>query len=597
MHLPGGVFFPFSRSAWFLPIARTTLCAMFDSQFTPNQQSVVTIMDSHKAAKAVKPKRNMSLGLVSLLFLAPALVFYIAFELWPIIQTIWYSFYEWNGIDASTFIGVENYITVFTDPDLYGSILHSFYLIIFFSIIPIVLGLIIAVLIKDMKSKVGRSFAQVCLFLPRVIPGAAAGVAWTWMLADKGTANQLLRAVGLGDFAHVWLGDQSTSLNAVGVIGFWLQLGFCVVLLLSGIGGIDQSLYEAASLDGAGWWRQLFSITLPGLRGQIGVCLTMTIISALASFDVVYMSTQGGPGTSTMVPGVQVYRLAFTQQSVGLASALAVTLMILVLLVVGPLQRLTVLFCVLPFLSMLSAALQPQGSMPEGIQFTAHPHWENFIDAWNMANITPLLLNSCILVIVVVPCVVIFCSLGGYAFAQLKVPCKGLIYVLFLVGLTIPFETLVTPLYYEISGMGLLNTRLALILPLIGLNIPFGIVWMRSCFEQMPRDLIEAASIDGAGHLRTFRSIQLPLALPAISSLGILTFLATWNQFLLAVVLENDPNKRTMAGALQSFVGQYQTDVVLLNAGALLIMAPTMILFIFLQRYFIRAMLAGSVKG
>lgn len=181
MHLPGGVFFPFSRSAWFLPIARTTLCAMFDSQFTPNQQSVVTIMDSHKAAKAVKPKRNMSLGLVSLLFLAPALVFYIAFELWPIIQTIWYSFYEWNGIDASTFIGVENYITVFTDPDLYGSILHSFYLIIFFSIIPIVLGLIIAVLIKDMKSKVGRSFAQVCLFLPRVIPGAAAGVAWTWM--------------------------------------------------------------------------------------------------------------------------------------------------------------------------------------------------------------------------------------------------------------------------------------------------------------------------------------------------------------------------------------------------------------------------------
>ena len=280
----------------------------------------------------------MSLGTISLLFLLPALLFYAVFELWPIVQTIWYSLYDWNGIDESTFVGLGNYKTVFTDPDLYGSILHSFYLIIFFSIIPIMFGLIIAVLVKDMKSKMGRGFAQVCLFLPRVIPGA--GVAWTWMLADKGTVNQLLRAIGLGDVAHVWLGDQSTSLNAVGVIGFWLQLGFCVVLLLSGIGGIDQSLYEAASLDGAGWWRQLFHITLPGLRGQIGVCLTMTIISALASFDVVYMSTQGGPGTSTMVPGVQVYRLAFTQQSVGLASALAVALMVLVLLVVGPLQRL-----------------------------------------------------------------------------------------------------------------------------------------------------------------------------------------------------------------------------------------------------------------
>ena len=294
-------------------------------------------MSTHHPSKAQRP---MSLGAISLLFLLPALLFYAVFELWPIVQTIWYSLYDWNGIDESTFVGLGNYKTVFTDPDLYGSILHSFYLIIFFSIIPIMFGLIIAVLVKDMKSKMGRGFAQVCLFLPRVIPGAAAGVAWTWMLADKGTVNQLLRAIGLGDVAHVWLGDQSTSLNAVGVIGFWLQLGFCVVLLLSGIGGIDQSLYEAASLDGAGWWRQLFHITLPGLRGQIGVCLTMPIISALASFDVVYMSTQGGPGTSTMVPGVQVYRLAFTQQSVGLASALAVALMVLVLLVVGPLQRL-----------------------------------------------------------------------------------------------------------------------------------------------------------------------------------------------------------------------------------------------------------------
>ena len=258
---------------------------------------------------------------------------------------------------------------------------------------------------------------------------------------------------------------------------------------------------------------------------------------------------------------------------------------------------LTIAFSVLPFLSMFSAAVQPRGSMPEGIQFTAHPHWENFAAAWNMANITPLLVNSTILVLVVVPAVIICSALGGYAFARLRVPVKGLFYALFIAGLTIPFETLVTPLYYEISSMGLLNTRWALILPLIGLNLAFGIVWMRSCFEQIPVDLIEAASIDGAGHGRIFAQIELPLALPSVSSLAILTFLSTWNQFLLAVVLENDPNMRTMAGALQSFVGQYQTDVVLLNAGALEIMAPTVILFIILQRYFIKAMLAGSVKG
>lgn len=257
----------------------------------------------------------------------------------------------------------------------------------------------------------------------------------------------------------------------------------------------------------------------------------------------------------------------------------------------------TIIFSILPFVSMFSAAVQPQGSMPHGIQFTAHPHWENFAAAWKVANITPLLISSAILVLVVVPVVLICSAMGGYAMGSLHVKGGWIAYGLLFVGLTLPFEVLVTPLYYEIQSMGLLNTRWALILPMIGLNMPFGMVWMQAYFSQMPKDLIEAASIDGANHFRIFRSIQLPLVVPALSSLGILTFLATWNQFLLAVVLIDDPTKRTMAGALQSFVGQYSTDVVLLNAGSLLIMAPTMILFIFLQRYFIKAMLDGSVKG
>lgn len=293
-----------------------------------------------KGAGRKADRRRPSTVIAGYLFLAPALIFYAVFELWPIIQTAWYSFYDWNGIDASTFVGIDNYIKVFTDPKLIGSIGHAFFLIIFFSILPIVLGLITAALIKDIKRKAASTFAQVCLFLPRVIPGAAAGVAWTWMLANDGTVNQILRGLGLDGATHTWLGDQATALSAVGIIGFWLQLGFCIVLLLSGIGAIDVSLYEAASLDGAGWWRQLFAITIPGLRGQLSVCLTMTVVAALASFDVVFMSTQGGPGYSTMVPGVQVYQLAFTQSRVGLASALAIVLMVLVLLVVGPLQRL-----------------------------------------------------------------------------------------------------------------------------------------------------------------------------------------------------------------------------------------------------------------
>jgi raffinose/stachyose/melibiose transport system permease protein len=118
-------------------------------------------------------------------------------------------------------------------------------------------------------------------------------------------------------------------------------LGLCTLLLLAGMSKIDVSLYEAARLDGAGAIREFFSITLPSLRQEIGVCVTVTVIAALSSFDIIYISTQGGPGNATMVPGLQVYYLAFFEHRVGMASALAVALMLLVLAFVLPLQWLT----------------------------------------------------------------------------------------------------------------------------------------------------------------------------------------------------------------------------------------------------------------
>jgi raffinose/stachyose/melibiose transport system permease protein len=255
------------------------------------------------------------------------------------------------------------------------------------------------------------------------------------------------------------------------------------------------------------------------------------------------------------------------------------------------------LFAVFPLLSMLSAALQPQGTVPSGLSWPSHPHWHNFVDAWKVANITTLVRSSAILVLGVVPAAALIAAMAGYALGALKIPGGTAFFVLLLLGLTLPFEVTVIPLYYQMREMGLLNTRLGLILPLIGLNMPFAVFWMRAHFLTMPKDISEAADVDGAGPWRAFRSIQLPLAAPALASLCLLMFLSTWNQFLLAIVLIDDPNKRTMAGALQNFVGQHSTDVVLLNAGALLIMAPTIIIFLTFQRHFVKAILAGAVKG
>lgn len=255
------------------------------------------------------------------------------------------------------------------------------------------------------------------------------------------------------------------------------------------------------------------------------------------------------------------------------------------------------LFSVFPLLSMLSAALQPQGTAPSGLAIPTDPQWHNFFDAWNAANLTVLLRSSIVLVLGVVPATLLFSALAGYALGQLKIRFGGLFFLLLLFGLTLPFEVVVVPLYYQMQNLGLLNTQLGLILALIGLNMPFAVYWMRAHFQSVPLELGEASALDGAGPWRAFLHVQLPLAGPALASLGILTFLGTWNQFLLAIVLIEDPDKRTMAGALQAFVGAHSTDVVLLNAGALLIMAPTILIFLIFQKYFVRAMLAGAVKG
>jgi raffinose/stachyose/melibiose transport system permease protein len=275
------------------------------------------------------------------LFVMPALAMYAVFVLVPAVLSLQYSFYRWNGIGPMTWVGLKNYRTVFEVPDLLGTIYNAFRLVVFFSFIPVTLGLVVASIIHRVATGKFGAVARTVLFLPQVIPLVAAGIIWAWLLALPGLINQILRAIGLDAIARAWLGDFDWALPAVGLIGIWVMLGFCTVLLLTAITKIAPSLYESARIDGASWFAEFFNITLPMLRHEIGVCLTVTVIAALAAFDIIYVSTAGGPGNSTSVPGIQIYILAFTEQRIGLASALSVMLMVLVLIVIIPIQRLS----------------------------------------------------------------------------------------------------------------------------------------------------------------------------------------------------------------------------------------------------------------
>jgi len=270
----------------------------------------------------------------ALLYIAPAFIVYVLFVVLPALHTAYFSLLNWDGINDATWAGFANYRAVAHNPLLRDAIMHALILIVFFSFIPILLGLLLTGLLGRHRRR-GMTFFRIVFFLPQIVPLVAVGITWRWMYTQDGAVNQILRFFGLARITRAWLGDFHLALFAVGVIGTWTLAGLCMMLFLSGVQKVDTALYEAARLDGAGPLREFLSVTLPALRGEIRVALTVTTISALASFDIVYVSTNGAPGNKTTVPGLLVYRLAFSQDQVGLAAALAVVLTVLILVVVG----------------------------------------------------------------------------------------------------------------------------------------------------------------------------------------------------------------------------------------------------------------------
>ena len=267
-----------------------------------------------------------------LLYLFPAFLIYLLFTFIPIIETFRASFFDWNGFSESrTFIGFGNYIKLFSDPLFLKAISNNLVFILFYSILPILIGLLLSALLSGQPIP-GFSFFRTLYFLPQVISMVVVGVVWRWMFNPvSGPINQFLSLVGLDQLRQAWLGSFQYALPAVGSIGTWVQYGFCMVLFLAGIQRIPIEYYEAASLDGANGLKQFVYIIVPGLKSEIGVAMITTMIAALRVFDLIYSTTRGGPGDSTLVTGFLIYRSAILNNRIGYGAAIATVLSIIIL--------------------------------------------------------------------------------------------------------------------------------------------------------------------------------------------------------------------------------------------------------------------------
>jgi raffinose/stachyose/melibiose transport system permease protein len=249
-----------------------------------------------------------------------------------------------------------------------------------------------------------------------------------------------------------------------------------------------------------------------------------------------------------------------------------------------------------PIAGILLTALQAQGEVatfgqPNGL------HVANFADAWDEGHFSQYLRSSAIVTVSVVVLSALLSILAGYAFGMMRFRGNQLLFYLFLLGLMVPIEATVVPLYYDFRDVGLIDTYAALILPQVGLSVAFGTFWMRAFFRSVPRSLVEAARLDGSGSWSTLWRVILPLGRPAVLTMTVLIFMWTWNEFLLALVMVSDESLRTAPLGLAFFSGRNTTDFALLAAGSVIVATPVVVLYVFLQRHFIRGMLTGAVKG
>jgi raffinose/stachyose/melibiose transport system permease protein len=254
---------------------------------------------------------------------------------------------------------------------------------------------------------------------------------------------------------------------------------------------------------------------------------------------------------------------------------------------------------VAPFVFIAFTALKTNADIMTTSAFSppAEAQWQNFSGAWVRGNFSTTFLNSVIITTIKVPLGLLLSAMAAYALARIRMGWGKLLLIFFLFGAMIPFQVMLAPIFTMVNGFGLIDTYPGVILPYLAFGVPYQVFILHGFFRAVPKELSEAALIDGASHITIFRRIFLPISLPVLAALLILDFVATWNEFAMALVLLQDRHMWTLPLGLMSFQGQFSNDYAQLNAAIVMTVFPAILVYLIFQRYFVSGLTSGAVKG
>ena len=252
-----------------------------------------------------------------------------------------------------------------------------------------------------------------------------------------------------------------------------------------------------------------------------------------------------------------------------------------------------------PFVFIVFTSLKSTAAVMGSSAFAppTDPQFSNYLSAWNRGRFETTFTNSAIITIIKVPLGLLISAMAAYALARIEFSGRRILIMLILFGTMIPFQVMLAPLFTLVNGFGLIDTYPGVILPYLAFGIPYQVFILQSFFRAVPKELTEAARIDGASHFVIFRRIFLPISLPVLAALFILDFVATWNEFAMALVLLQDRDMWTLPLGLSAFQGQFSRDYGQLNAAIVMTVLPAAIVYLIFQRYFVSGLTSGAVKG
>ena len=563
--------------------------------------TVITRRDGQavRATSPAPPSWWRTRGAQGWLYAAPTALIVGVLFLAPLVLIVWMSLNRWPLLGQAHFNAPDNYTKIADNPLFLDAVGFTLKYTVITTVLLSVVALGLALLVQERRPGVG--FFRTAFFLPGAVGFASAALLFYGLLNnDFGPIDPILRTLGIIDEPVKWTGTPNMALFSTITLVIWRFAGFNMLILLTGLQAIPVEVYEAARSDGANRLADLHQdhVAAPAAHDRADAHPQHHRLAARLR-PVLHLH-QRRPGQQHRLHGhgrlprrVLPLRPRWRGGAVGRAAGRAggaqrpadARAQEVELRYYTTLSALAVLFLFPLLWSGWSSFDGGPGNYAEMARFGE--------------GLDTYLTNSVLVSVMTVAGTLVVSALGGYAFARFDFPGKNLLFLATLAILMVPYATILIPLYVLLGYIGLQNSLVGLSLVFVMFQLPFALFMMRNAFEAIPRELEEAALVDGCGTFRAFSRILLHAVRPALITVGLFAFLASWNDFFAPLILLNDGARFTLPVAVVSMAQRTfgAIDYGMLQAGVMVMALPCLILFIVLQRHYVRGFMSGALRG